>query len=104
LKKRARNVGRNILKTAVGVTVEIVKLSSEVGGGSLPDVQLPSYGLSLLPASMTVQTFEQHMRRNDPPIIGRIEKDRFLVDMRTIMEEEEHELVYGIEAALRDGK
>ena len=40
----------------------------------------------------------------DVPIIGRIEKGRFLIDMRTIMEEEERELVSGIEAALKDGK
>ena len=104
LKKRARSVGRSVLKTARGVTVEVVKLSSEVGGGSLPDVQFPSYGLSLLPASMTVEAFERRMRGLDVPIIGRIEKGRFLIDMRTIMEEEEHELISGIETALRDGE
>jgi len=38
------------------------------------------------------------------PIIGRIERDRLLIDMRTIREEEELELIAGIKAALEDGE
>ncbi len=104
LKKRARRVAGNVRRVARGVTIEVVKLASEVGGGSLPDVQLPSYGLSLLPAQVTVEAFEQRMRGLNVPIIGRIEKGRFLIDMRTIMEGQERELTSGIEAALKDGK
>jgi L-seryl-tRNA(Ser) seleniumtransferase len=104
LKRRARRVAGNVRRVAHGVAVEVVKLVSEVGGGSLPDVQLPSYGLSLLPGHLTVEALEQRMRGIDVPIIGRIEKGRFLIDMRTIMEGEERELVSGIEAALKDGK
>ncbi len=103
LKKRAFRVARSARKVAREVKIDVVKLSSEVGGGSLPDVQLPSYGLSLVPSSMTVDALERRMRGLGVPIIGRIEKARFLIDMRTIMEEEERELVSGIDAALRDG-
>jgi L-seryl-tRNA(Ser) seleniumtransferase len=104
LKKRARRVGRSLRRADQGVVIEVKKLASEVGGGSLPDVLLPSYGVSLLPASMTVERFERRLRDLDVPIIGRIEKGRFLIDVRTIMEEDEHNLVSGIEAALKDGK
>jgi L-seryl-tRNA(Ser) seleniumtransferase len=104
LKKRAHRVARKVRAAASGLTADVVRLVSEVGGGSLPDVQLPSYGLSLLPAQVTTEVLEQRLRGANVPVIGRIEKGRFLVDMRTIMEEEERDLVLGIGAALKDGK
>jgi L-seryl-tRNA(Ser) seleniumtransferase len=82
----------------------VVQLSSEAGGGSFPDVYLPSYGLSVQPVVTTVEKLEQRMRALEVPIIGRIEKDRLLIDMRTIREEEELELIAGMRAALEDGE
>jgi len=51
-----------------------------------------------------VEKLEQKMRALDVPIVGRIERDRLLIDMRTIREEEELELIAGIKAALEDGE
>jgi L-seryl-tRNA(Ser) seleniumtransferase len=44
------------------------------------------------------------MRGLDIPVIGRIEKGRFLVDMRTVQEEDEPYLALAIQATLRDGR
>jgi len=105
LKSRASRVGRALRKEAPGnAAVEVVSLTSEAGGGSFPDVYLPSFGIALQPAAITVEKLEARMRALDVPIIGRIEKDRLLIDMRTIREEEEHELIAGLRAALADGK
>ena len=104
LKRRAGRVWRVLQQEAPKAKVEVVQLASEAGGGSLPDVSLPSYGLSLQPEALSVQGLEQRMRALDIPIIGRIERDRFLIDMRTIGEEEERELISGIRAALEDGE
>ncbi len=104
LKKRASRVGRALRKETPGAGVEVVQLSSEAGGGSFPDVYLPSWGLAVQPADAGVEKLEQRMRVQDVPIIGRIERDRLLIDMRTIREEEELELIAGIKAALEDGE
>jgi L-seryl-tRNA(Ser) seleniumtransferase len=76
LKRRAARVGRALKRTAGGVAVEVTPLSSEVGGGSFPEVQIPSVGLALSPATISVDELERRMRKLDVPIIGRIEKDR----------------------------
>ena len=81
-----------------------MKLSSEVGGGSLPDVSIPSFGLSLLPARFSVEKFERAMRKLEVPVIGRIEKGRFLIDARTVQEEDEAYLPVAVSEALRDGR
>jgi L-seryl-tRNA(Ser) seleniumtransferase len=104
LKRRAARVGRALAKAAGNVAVDVVPLSSEVGGGSLPDVQIPSVGLALVPGKISVDELERRMRKADVPIIARIEKERLLIDMRTVQEEDERELVSGIAAALRHGE
>ncbi len=104
VRTRAGHVARMVRKGAPLITVEVVRLYAEVGGGSLPDISIPSYGLSLQPSAISVETLEQRMRGLDTPVIGRIEKGRFLIDMRTVQQEDEHYLAFAIQTALRDGR
>lgn len=77
--------------------LEVVPTVSEVGGGSLPGVTLPSFCLSVTHPQLPVHRLEKELRKGDPPVIGRLSKDRLLLDLRTV-EEEEHP---HIEAAFR---
>ncbi|MBW2709115.1 MAG: L-seryl-tRNA(Sec) selenium transferase [Deltaproteobacteria bacterium] len=61
---------------------------SKVGGGALPLQQLKTRLLCLIPAKLSAQRMEIHLRHNDPPVIGRVEKDRLVLDVRTIQEKE----------------
>ncbi len=61
--------------------------SSQVGGGSLPARDLPTYVVALGGTEMGAQSLENRLRENDPPIIGRIEADRLLLDVRTLFPE-----------------
>ena len=104
VKMRAGRVARMARKGSPAITIEVVRLYAEVGGGSLPDVSIPSYGLSLQPSVISVEKLEQRMRGLDTPVIGRIEKGRFLIDMRTVQQEDEPYLALAIQTALRDGR
>ncbi|MGD9237864.1 MAG: L-seryl-tRNA(Sec) selenium transferase, partial [Desulfobacterales bacterium] len=57
-------------------------------GGALPLMELPSLCIGLKVDSLSPNTLEKMMRGNDPPIIGRIEDDLFVMDPRTIQEDE----------------
>ena len=61
---------------------------SEVGGGSLPDVKLPTRLISIKPHQLPIHRFEKQLRVTSPHIIGRITDDQFLLDVRTIEENE----------------
>jgi L-seryl-tRNA(Ser) seleniumtransferase len=74
-----------------------------VGGGTLPDVSLPSYGVALQVDGMSIEDLEMRLRKLDIPIIARIERNRLLLDMRTIREADEHELLTGLGSVLADG-
>jgi L-seryl-tRNA(Ser) seleniumtransferase len=79
-------------------------MDSEVGGGTLPDVVITSYGISLKPLLISIENFEARLRMLSVPIIGRIEKDLFLLDMRTLLKDDRDLLISGIKTALGDGE
>ena len=66
------------------LTLEAV--SAEAGGGSLPSTALPSIALCLAPRGERVNLIEKRARAWIPPIIGRIYRDRFYLDLRTVQE------------------
>lgn len=94
LKKRAQTIQRR-LKNKVGdkCGVKLFATSSMVGGGALPEFTLPSWALCLSPSELKLSTFEKTLRHLDIPIIGRIENERFILDVRTIQDREIPELV-----------
>lgn len=76
--------------------------ASLLGGGSTPLRSLPSPLVAVEPrAGGSAQRIERLLRAGDPPAIARIEKGRLLLDLRTVAEAEEDDLLRALEAALR---
>jgi L-seryl-tRNA(Ser) seleniumtransferase len=101
LKKRAGQLAYKLKKLSDKISVATIETSSEVGGGSLPDVFIPSFGIAIKPLAISVEELEERLRNIDIPVIGRIEKDMFLLNLRTISKEDESPLLEGIEDVLR---
>ena len=94
LKKRAQRLSRRLtIKLGEKCRVFIAPTVSRVGGGALPEFNIDSWAIVLQPSAMTLNTFEKKLRSLPIPIIGRIENDRFLLDVRTLQERELAELV-----------
>lgn len=70
---------------------EVISGRSTVGGGSLPEETLPTSMLAL--SVKYPNAFTSHLRKADPPIIARIEDDRVVLDPRTILVEQEEDLL-----------
>jgi len=64
--------------------VEVRRSFSQVGGGSLPAQDLPTFVVAVQSGHFSPNQIEEFLRRNDPPIIGRIESDHFIMDLRTL--------------------
>ena len=81
-----------------GVTTTLVPGESAVGGGSLPGYGLPTVRIALAgPASRLAIA----LRRGEPPVIARIEKDACCIDPRTVLRGEDEELIDAVEAAVK---
>jgi L-seryl-tRNA(Ser) seleniumtransferase len=104
LKKEAQKIARALRAQCSNVSVNVIPMHSEVGGGTLPDVVIPSYGIGLKPFSISLEKFEARLRGLEVPIIGRIEKDLFLLDMRTLLKDDRGLLVSGVKTVLGDGE
>jgi L-seryl-tRNA(Ser) seleniumtransferase len=70
------------------LAVEVLAAASRAGGGSLPLLNLPSFCVAVRIQGLSANGIERRLRSGSPPIIGRIENDRFLMDLRTLQEEE----------------
>ncbi len=69
---------------------EVVATLSEVGGGSLPGLTLPSFAVSLeVPSAANLA---RALRQRPEPIFGRIERGRLLLDLRTVETGEEQKI------------
>ena len=74
--------------SGAGLTVELMEAASRAGGGSLPLLNLPSCCVGVQIEGTSANGIERWMRNGKPPVIGRIENDRFVMDPRTLQEEE----------------
>ncbi len=61
---------------------------SNAGGGSFPLLQLPTTLIEVKIAGASPQQIEATLRRAVVPVVGRINRDRFLLDIRTISDHE----------------
>jgi L-seryl-tRNA(Ser) seleniumtransferase len=75
--------------SAGGWKVALMTGSSAVGGGSAPGLSLPTVLLAIARDGVTAAALEAHLRTLDPPVIARIEHDRVVLDLRTVLPEDD---------------
>jgi L-seryl-tRNA(Ser) seleniumtransferase len=66
---------------------------SAIGGGAAPTVQLETKLLALTHRNMTTPRLEHALRHSSPPVITRIVEDRVMIDLRTVLENDEVEIL-----------
>jgi L-seryl-tRNA(Ser) seleniumtransferase len=81
----------------VSVTLATHLGESSAGGGSFPLLQLPTTLIEVRIPGLSPDKIESALRLAAVPVIGRIQRDRFLLDVRTLMD---HDLP-GLAASLR---
>ena len=86
IEARARALGDRM--AAGGWTVALVSGSSAVGGGSAPGLGLPTVLLAIERDGQSAAATEQWLRTLDPPVVARIENDRVVLDLRTVLPEQ----------------
>jgi L-seryl-tRNA(Ser) seleniumtransferase len=91
LEARARSLAVQLGATAVDTR-------SAIGGGSLPGQTQPSWAVAL--DSSAPDRLAAALRHAEPPVIGRIEDNRLLLDLRAILPEQDVVLVGAIQPAL----
>jgi L-seryl-tRNA(Ser) seleniumtransferase len=101
LRRRGRRLLGRLSETSVGqAKFALRKDVSQVGGGSLPDQELPTIVVAIKPEPSSVNDLQQRLRKGEPPVIVRISKEEVVLDMRTVFDEEIPLLARALEKAL----
>ena len=89
IERRARQLIKDLERLELaGLSTQVMDLPSKAGGGSLPLLELPSCCVGIRMAGISANALERALRYNTPPVIGRIEDDMYLVDLRTVQDDE----------------
>ncbi len=84
---RGRRLLRLLRRTLPGtVRVSLTDGFSQVGGGAMPLLELPTKLLSITVAGISANGLESRLRKSSVPVLGRIQSDLFLLDLRTILD------------------
>lgn len=75
------------------LTFEVIDGDSATGGGAAPDAKLETKLIALTHKTLSAVRIEHALRFAPTPVITRIVDDRVLIDLRTVSEAEENELI-----------
>ena len=84
LEKRAVALADLLRNSLPDWTIEVVRAMDETGGGSLPNVELPSWVVTLKPCCLSINELEQKLRGAATPIIIRLQDDAAIISPRTL--------------------
>lgn len=86
VRDRRSKVGRKLKgKVPAGLRLDKVDTRARPGGGSSPLTELASAGLAVTHETLSADELHQRLRMGRPPVIGRIEEDRLVLDLRTVL-------------------
>jgi len=85
VKDKAKRLEESISK--LDIKCEVIECFSTVGGGSLPDSKIKSYGI------LFDLSFEEFFRKGKIPVIGLIKDDKFYIDVRTLLKGDEEIII-----------
>ncbi len=99
LKKTGQQVVRRLRRQLPdSISIELLPGVSQVGGGALPLAELPTWLLAIRSGGRSAREFEEGLRRQPVPVIGRIARGDFLLDLRTIADDDWPAVVDGLRA------
>ena len=75
------------------VEMELRDGSSQMGGGSLAGEDMPTTLIAIKPEGISLDNAAKQLRLGGPPVICRIQHDAILLDLRTVQEWEESEMI-----------
>jgi L-seryl-tRNA(Ser) seleniumtransferase len=89
------------LRAIPGVTVGVREDVAYVGGGSLPDIGVPTAVLAVSADRISENELATRLRTGTPSVVGRVQDGRVLLDLRCVFERQEEELLEAVRLAVQ---
>lgn len=76
--------------------LELLDGTSQIGGGTMPEVEIPTHLTAISHESLPAQELATRLRENRPPVITRIQDGKICIDFRTVREAEMDEVIQSL--------
>jgi L-seryl-tRNA(Ser) seleniumtransferase len=86
LRRRAERLAGSVPPELSG---EVISTRGLFGGGTTPERTFPSAALAVRHPEISAGELAARLRAGDPPVVGRIEGDRLILDLRGVFPEED---------------
>ena len=88
-------------QNACKIKTEICETQSTIGGGSLPGQLIPSFSLSIPETkNLTADQIARKLRKNNIPIISRIEHQKVFLDARTVFPKQDKTILSALDSII----
>jgi L-seryl-tRNA(Ser) seleniumtransferase len=99
LRRRAEAI---IIQSGFSSRVTLVEEQTQVGGGTLPMATVPSLAIAIPARNGAVDQMQSRALRLTPPLVGYVRADKFLINLRTILPEQDALLSSALQQVIKD--
>lgn len=100
LEAKANKLYNMIVDFNLDININIEDGLSQVGGGSMPLETIKTKVISITPKNINVSALEKKLRLSDSHIIARVYDNKYVLDVRTIFEDEFEDIAKELRKAL----
>jgi len=100
LRQRAAAICLTLRERKTALRVEPCTTESATGGGTLPLARIPSAGIAIKTSDATPEAVALHLRKFQPPVIGRIDDGSLIIDLRTVLPSDDLILIDSLASAM----
>jgi len=100
LRQRAAAICLTLREKKSAVRVEPCATESATGGGTLPLARIPSAGIAITASDATSEAVAAHLRKYQPPVVGRIDDACLIIDLRTVLPDDDPILIDALTNAM----
>ena len=93
LRNRAERLAPQLAAAPAISQAEAIEGKTYLGGGSVPTQQIPTWCVALTPHEMNVDELSKRFRAGVPAVVGRIQQDRLLLDLRSVLPHQDSAIV-----------
>ncbi|PFA67010.1 L-seryl-tRNA(Sec) selenium transferase [Bacillus sp. AFS015802] len=94
---QSRQFAEDIHSLQKGYRSEILEGKSQIGGGTMPEVELDTYTVSVIHDGISPQEIHEKLRKGSPSILTRIQDGVVLFDLRTVSTKEQMEIIQALQ-------
>lgn len=100
ISSRAERLAKKI-SVAPGFTVVLRDGESVIGGGSTPGQTLATCLVAIGHNQHSAAKLEEMLRHQKPAVLGRVDRDEFIVDLRTVGEDQDNQIAQAFDQVVR---